>query len=166
MFLYLIMFLWLQGVLLSILFLFQIATPFFMKANSLYSPLSIHLSLLPFQFLGNPLDACPIKALLEVIRRAMSKDDTGQVLFLHKCDQISWCSAFNVVMAVSFLDISSFHCWYGSATSPEAHLSKMVNFLKYSLELALILENLSCFVNFLFSLWHSDLGLHGHFNHP
>ena len=32
----------------------------------------IHPSLPPVQFLGNPLDACPIKAFLEIIGRAVS----------------------------------------------------------------------------------------------
>ena len=31
---------------------------------------------------GNPLDACPIKTLLEVVERAMSYENTIQVIFL------------------------------------------------------------------------------------
>ena len=45
----------------------------------------MHLSPSPVHFLGNPLDACPIKALLEAMRGVVSWDDTIQVSFLHKC---------------------------------------------------------------------------------
>ena len=103
-----------------------------MVVISLYSSSPLHLSLPPVDFLGNPLDACPIKALLEAMRGVVSWDDTIQVSFLHKCGQLIWCSAFNVVVTISFPDISSFHCWYNSATSPEVYLSKMVDSPKHS----------------------------------
>ena len=79
-----------------------------MMAISLYSPFSLHPSLPPVHFLGNPLDACPIKALLEAMRRAVSWDDIVQVSFPYKCGQFIWFSAFNMVVIVSFPDISSF----------------------------------------------------------
>ena len=63
----------------------QISCPIFMMTICLYSPFSIHLSPPLVLFLGNPLDAYPIKALLEVMRGAVSWYDTVQVSFLHKC---------------------------------------------------------------------------------
>ena len=45
----------------------------------------IYPSLPPIQFLGNPLDACPIKVFIEIIGRAVSWKNTIQMSFLHKC---------------------------------------------------------------------------------
>ena len=63
----------------------------------------IHLSHPPVQFPRNPLDACPIKAFLEIIGRVVSWENTVHVSFLHKYGQFSGYSAFNVVIAVTFL---------------------------------------------------------------
>ena len=63
----------------------QISYSIFIMVISLYSLVSMHLSPSPVHFLGNPLDACPIKALLEAMRGVVSWDDTIQVSFLHKC---------------------------------------------------------------------------------
>ena len=79
-----------------------------MMAISLYSLFSIHFSPSLVLFLGNFLDAYPIKALLEAMRGAISWDDIVQVLFLYKCGQFIWCNAFNVVVTIYFPDISSF----------------------------------------------------------
>ena len=57
-------------------------------------------------------------------RKAMSWENTVQVLFLHKYGQFNWYSAFP--------NISSFRCWYDSATSPGAHPSRVIDFLKCS----------------------------------
>ena len=62
----------------------------------------MHLSLPPVQFQGNHLDACSIKAFLEIIGRVVSWENTIQVSFLHKYGQFSGYSAFNVVVAVTF----------------------------------------------------------------
>ena len=57
-------------------FFSQISCPIFIMVISLYSHVSMHPSLPPIHFLGNPLDAYPIKALLEAMREAMSWDGT------------------------------------------------------------------------------------------
>ena len=62
----------------------------------------------------------------------MSCEDTVHVSFLHKCSQFSWCSALNVKVAVTFLDISSFHCIHGSVIFFGAPLSGTIDYLKYS----------------------------------
>ena len=92
----------------------------------------IRPSLPSVQFLGNPLDACPIKTLLEVVGGAMSCEDTVQVSFPHKCDQFSWCNALNLEGAITFLDISFLCCLHSSFTFLGAPLSSMVDYLKYS----------------------------------
>ena len=78
------------------------------------------------------MDACPIKTLLEVVETAMSCEDTVQVSFPHKCGQFSWGNALNVEVAVTFPNISSFCCLHGSVIFPEALLSGIINYLKYS----------------------------------
>ena len=97
----LIMFFYLQNVLLS-LFSLPILHARFYEGNFVIQCPSIHPNFPPVQFLGNPLDACLINAFLEIIGRAMNWENTVQVLFLHKYGQFSWYS--------TFLDISSFHC--------------------------------------------------------
>ena len=62
----------------------------------------------------------------------MSYKDTIQVSFPHKCSQFSWCSTLNVEVAVTFPDISFFHCLHYSITFLGAPLSSMVDYLKYS----------------------------------
>ena len=65
-------------------------------------------------------------------RKGCELGNTVQMLFLYKCSQFNWYSAFNMVVVVTFLDIFSFYCWYDSATSHEAHLSRVIDFLKRS----------------------------------
>ena len=52
--------------------------------------------------------------------------------FSHKCDQFSWYSALNVEVAITFSDISSFLCLHDSIVFPEALLSSVGSYLKYS----------------------------------
>ena len=61
----------LQSVFLSPLF-FSIFHTLFLWRKFPYIVPPIHPNLLHVQFLGNPLDACPIKAFLEIIGRAVS----------------------------------------------------------------------------------------------
>ena len=103
----LIKFFYLQNVLLS-LFSLPILHARFYEGNFLIQSPPIHPNIPPVQFLGNLLDACPSKTLLEVIGRTVSQENTIQVSFLHKCSRFSWCSAFNVVVAVTFRAIYSF----------------------------------------------------------
>ena len=81
---------------------------------------------------GNHLDACPIRTLLEVVERAVSCEVTVQISFPHKCGQFNWCSALNVEVVVTFLDISYFHCLHDSIVFLEALLPGVGSYLKYS----------------------------------
>ena len=90
---------------------------------------------------GNHLDACPINAveracpirtLLELVERTMSCEVTIQMSFPHKCSQFIWCSALNVEVVVTFLDISSFRCLQDSVVFSKALPFGAGNYLKYS----------------------------------
>ena len=83
-------------------------------------------------FQGNHLDACPITTLLEVVERAVSCEITIHVSFPHKYGQFSWCNALNVEVAVTFLDISPFHCLRNSVVFLEPLLFGVGSYLKYS----------------------------------
>ena len=86
---------------LSLLFKFSCSNPFPRGICFLYivSPNASKPSTCTSQ--GRNWDACPIKTLLEVVESVMSGGTTVQLSFLHKCDQLSWCSALNVeVMAI------------------------------------------------------------------
>ena len=80
----------------------------------------------------NPLDASPIKTLLEVLERAMSYENTVQVSFPHKCNRLNSCNALNVEVAITFQDISSFRCLHNSVVFPETLLAGIDNYSKYS----------------------------------
>ena len=46
--------------------------------------------------------------ILEALWVVVNSYSIVQMSFLHKCGQLVWCSAFNVVVTAFFLDISSF----------------------------------------------------------
>ena len=86
-------------------FSFRSSTPFFMGAISLYSPILFNPNLPLVDHVGNLLDACPIRNLLEVLWVAVSWDILAQGLFPHKCGQLVRCKIFNAVVAAFFSDI-------------------------------------------------------------
>ena len=90
----------------------------------------------------------------------MSCEDIVHVSFLHKCSQFSWCSALNVEVAVTFPDISSFHCIRGSVTFFGAPLSGTINYLKYSQD-AFAPRDPRFICQFSFLPWSSCLRAHG-----
>ena len=77
-----------------------------MESIPLYSLTLFNPSLPLVDFVGDPLDACPIKTLLETLYVAVRLNMTVQVLFPHKCSQLIRCKTFNMVVAAFFLDIS------------------------------------------------------------
>ena len=117
---------------LSLSLSLSLRSPLSVGIISLYSPSPYISTFHLYNFLGKHLDACPIKTLLEVIKGAMSCENTIQMSFLHKRGQFSLCNALNMEMAVTFLDISSFCCLHGSVIFPEALLYGVVDYLKYS----------------------------------
>ena len=78
----------------------------FMKSLPLYSLPSFDPSLPLVDYVDYPLDACPIRALLETLCVAVRLNTTIQVSFSHKCGQLVKCRTFNVGVAVFFSDIS------------------------------------------------------------
>ena len=106
------------------------------------------------------MNTCPIKTLLEVVRGAVSCEDTIQMSFLHKCGQFSLCSALNVEVIVTFWDISSFRFLHGSVTFPGAPLFSMANCLKYFRDASAPREPRST-CQFPFSPQSSYLCVHG-----
>ena len=99
----------------SLLFKFSCSNPFPRGICFLYivSPNASKPSTYTSQ--GRNWDACPIKTLLEVVESVVSCGTTVQLSFLHKCDQLSWCSVLNVeVMAIFpiyFLSYLLAHLW-------------------------------------------------------
>ena len=81
---------------------------------------------------GNHWDACPIKTLLEEVKRVMSCGVTIQVFFPHKCSQLSWCRALNVEVMVTFPDISLFRCLHDFGALHRALFSGVGNWVRYS----------------------------------
>ena len=78
------------------------------------------------------MDACPIRTLLDVVERAVSCEIIVHVSFSHKCGQFSWCSALNVEVVATFLDISPFRHLHDSVVFLEPILSDVGSYLKYS----------------------------------
>ena len=85
---------------------------FFMESFPLYSPSILNPSLPLVDQVGDPLDACPIRNLLEALWIAVNWDITVQVSFSHKCGQLVRFRAFNVVVVAFFPNISSFAVGY------------------------------------------------------
>lgn len=77
-----------------------------MEPLPLYSLHSFDLSLPHVDYVDDLLDACPIRALLEILCVAVRLNTTVQVSFPYKCDQLVRCRTFNVVVAALFSDIS------------------------------------------------------------
>ena len=79
-----------------------------MGAFSLYSPSILHPNLPLVDFIGDLLDACPIKKLLKALWIVVNWNIIVQVSFSHKCSQLIKCKAFKMMVAAFFPDISSF----------------------------------------------------------
>ena len=103
---------------LSFSFPFRFASPFLWRSLPYIVP-SITSQPSICTILGNPLDACPIKTILEMVEGAVNHENIIQVSFLHKCGQFSWCSALNMEVAVTFPNISFFCCLHGFVAFPQ-----------------------------------------------
>ena len=84
----------------------QIPCPFFTGAISLYISILFNPNLPFVDHVGDLLDACSIRNLLETLWVAVNWDILAQGSFPHKCSQLIRCRTFNVMVAVFFLDIS------------------------------------------------------------
>ena len=85
---------------------------FFMGVFPLYGPFIFNPSLPLVNHVGDLLDACPIRNILEALWVVVNWDIFVQESFLHKCDQLVRCRTFNMVVAAFFPDISSFVVGY------------------------------------------------------
>ena len=112
------------------LFSSKVFIPYFCGGPFLIQSIISQPSICTFQ--GNHLDACPIRTFLEVVEKDMSCEIIVYVSFPHKCGQFSWCSALNVKVAVTFLNISPFHCLHDSVVFLKALLSSVGSYLMYS----------------------------------
>ena len=91
------------------LFVCLVIPPNFSQESFLYLLLFLfNLSLPSVDYISNILDACPIKALLELLCVAVGLNITIQASFPHKCSQLVKCKTFNLVVVTFFLDISRF----------------------------------------------------------
>ena len=66
------------------------------------------LSLPLVDYVSDPLDACPIRTLLETLYVAIRLNITVHASFPHKYGQLVRCRTFNVVVTTFFSDISWF----------------------------------------------------------
>ena len=79
-----------------------------MESLPLYSLPSFDLSLPLVDYVDDHLDACPIRALLEILCITVRLNTTIHASFPHKCGQLVRCKTFNVVEVAFFSDISQF----------------------------------------------------------
>ena len=85
---------------------------------TLYSFLLDHLNRTLVNHLNLHSSTCPIRHLLWLSVNGGGWDCTVQGSSPHKCDQKSYCSAFNAVVIAFLLDISAF---LSSSYMPEVH---------------------------------------------
>ena len=99
------------------LFSFQISI--YMEITSFYSLFHYIAAFHLYNFKEIIWMLIPLRPFWRWYRRDCELWNIVQVSFLHKCGQFSWCSALNVKMTITFLDISSFRCLHSSiAFSP------------------------------------------------
>ena len=79
-----------------------------MESIPLYSLTLFDPSLPLVDYVGDPLDACPIRTLLETFYTTVRLNITIQVTFPHKCGQLVSCRTSNVEVVAFFLDIFLF----------------------------------------------------------
>ena len=124
-----ISYIWLSLSMYSVFSLFflpsLITCPIFVATIPLYSRSFFTSQPSTYWFLKKSLECLFHQNLLEALWGDMSWDDTIQVSFFHKCGQFIWCSAFNVVVIVFFLDISFL------VVGPTLLLSLKLIFLKW-----------------------------------
>ena len=85
----------------------------------------LHLSLPPIDFLRNPLNACSIRTSWKLCEEIWVGMTLFRCRFSINAANSFWCSAFNVVVIVSFLDISFL------VVGPTLLLSLKLIFLKW-----------------------------------
>ena len=90
----------------------QLPASFFTGAFPFYSPSIFNPSLPLVNHVGDLLDVCLIRNLLEALWIAVNWDIIVQVSFPHKYGQLVRCRAFNVVVAAYFPNIYSFVVGY------------------------------------------------------
>ena len=76
-----------------------------MKSIPLYSLTLFDPNLPLVDYVGDSLDVCPIRTLLETLYVAVKLNITVQTSFPHKCGQLFRCESFKVVVAAFFQDI-------------------------------------------------------------
>ena len=82
--------------------------PFFMKAFPLYHPVIFNPNPSLVDHVGDLLDTCLIRNILETLWIVVNWDIFVRGLFPHICDQLIRFKTFNVVVAIFFPNISSF----------------------------------------------------------
>ena len=89
-------------------FFLRLLAPFFMGAFPLYGPIIFNPNPPLANHVGDFLDACPIRNLLENLWVAVNWDIFAHRSFPHKCGQLVRCRTFNAMVAAFSPYISSF----------------------------------------------------------